>query len=184
MGTRRHGWVLALVLGATACSSAPPTGRPDDGSEIVPPRRNTETTGSSDELVPSYGGSLGPSTPSCSDGLKNGDETDVDCGGSCATTCAEGRSCGEAADCSTDLCVATKCCSRTSPTTKTSGAVSGTGQICCDGAAVVTAVKDCGQGTNHTVVKVSAQCAEAHEGTGNNGTACVEITCAVSTCAE
>ncbi len=39
----------------------------------------------------------------CSDGSRNGDETDVDCGGSC-TPCTEGSSCLTAADCESLAC--------------------------------------------------------------------------------
>jgi len=42
--------------------------------------------------------------PACSDNKKNGNETDVDCGGSCKTTCAEGKKCKVGGDCSTALC--------------------------------------------------------------------------------
>lgn len=37
--------------------------------------------------------------PSCSDGIKNGDETDVDCGGGCGSTCAIDAACLESDDC-------------------------------------------------------------------------------------
>jgi hypothetical protein len=51
-------------------------------------------------------------TPSCSDGVRNGDESDVDCGGSCAASfpskppkaCAVGETCTKAADCVTQSC--------------------------------------------------------------------------------
>jgi hypothetical protein len=42
-------------------------------------------------------------TPTCSDALKNGDETDVDCGGSCAP-CSVNQHCASGADCSTQVC--------------------------------------------------------------------------------
>jgi len=41
--------------------------------------------------------------PTCSDGVKNGDESDVDCGGRCAP-CADGRSCNTARDCRSGQC--------------------------------------------------------------------------------
>jgi hypothetical protein len=44
-----------------------------------------------------------PSSGSCADGIKNGSETDVDCGGSCPR-CVDGRSCGSRNDCTTALC--------------------------------------------------------------------------------
>lgn len=47
--------------------------------------------------------------PSCTDGVKNGPETDVDCGGACGA-CAQGKACVAATDCrSPDVCVAQKC---------------------------------------------------------------------------
>ena len=42
-------------------------------------------------------------TASCSDGTKNGDETDKDCGGSCGT-CAAGSDCVAPSDCATGYC--------------------------------------------------------------------------------
>ena len=41
---------------------------------------------------------------SCTDGVANGDETDVDCGGSCPS-CESGGSCLQNSDCADELCV-------------------------------------------------------------------------------
>jgi hypothetical protein len=49
-----------------------------------------------------------PPGPTCSDGVKNGTETDVDCGGSCRR-CENGKSCGTQDDCASALCVNGKC---------------------------------------------------------------------------
>ncbi len=46
--------------------------------------------------------------PACDDGLKNGDETDVDCGGACAA-CARGKLCAANADCESRLCLEGRC---------------------------------------------------------------------------
>lgn len=42
----------------------------------------------------------------CNDTVDNGDETDVDCGGSCAPAkkCANGKGCKIVADCSSGYC--------------------------------------------------------------------------------
>src|SRR5207237_681320 len=56
---------------------------------------------------PGAGGDLGPG-PSCADGRRDGDETDVDCGGSCAP-CALGRMCQRAAGCGGRRCVSGAC---------------------------------------------------------------------------
>ncbi len=47
-------------------------------------------------------------TPSCSDGIKDGDETDVDCGGSCPA-CAGGKACLHGSDCRSGSCLNNVC---------------------------------------------------------------------------
>src|SRR5688500_17885194 len=44
-----------------------------------------------------------PNGPACNDGLKNGSETDIDCGGSCPG-CAPGKTCVRNADCASGRC--------------------------------------------------------------------------------
>lgn len=41
---------------------------------------------------------------SCQDGVKNGEEADVDCGGVCPTACEDGKSCEKDADCESGGC--------------------------------------------------------------------------------
>jgi hypothetical protein len=55
---------------------------------------------------------------SCLDGIKNGSETDKDCGGPCAADCGLGLGCGMDADCASAACVGTLCAA-CKPTTKT-----------------------------------------------------------------
>ena len=50
-----------------------------------------------------------PPTPSCSDGVKNGDETGTDCGGGCVADCANGQPCNVNADCVSARCVSGTC---------------------------------------------------------------------------
>ncbi|HPH70412.1 MAG TPA: hypothetical protein PLF40_31900, partial [Kofleriaceae bacterium] len=40
----------------------------------------------------------------CTDGMRNGSEGDVDCGGTCATRCSDGATCASAGDCSSGVC--------------------------------------------------------------------------------
>ncbi|MCA9638770.1 MAG: hypothetical protein KC420_22235, partial [Myxococcales bacterium] len=42
--------------------------------------------------------------PACDDGIRNGDETDVDCGGSCGMTCDNGQGCIVDDDCISLIC--------------------------------------------------------------------------------
>ena len=53
--------------------------------------------GGSDACVPA-------GQPTCTDGVQNQDETDVDCGGATCGPCAEGQACQRHADCSTGAC--------------------------------------------------------------------------------
>ena len=48
-------------------------------------------------------------TATCTDLIKNGTETDVDCGGSCTTDCALGKVCLTGADCVSALCESGLC---------------------------------------------------------------------------
>ena len=41
---------------------------------------------------------------SCGDGVRNGDESDVDCGGGCEAACATGRECFDGLDCTSLVC--------------------------------------------------------------------------------
>lgn len=47
--------------------------------------------------------------PTCTDTVKNGSETDVDCGGTCALTCANDKGCGAPGDCHSASCTAALC---------------------------------------------------------------------------
>ena len=49
--------------------------------------------------------------PTCTDRVLNGNETDVDCGGSCPG-CPVGNDCGVAADCQSGVCTGGKCTGR------------------------------------------------------------------------
>lgn len=51
-----------------------------------------------------------PPAPRCDDGVLNGDESDQDCGGSCAR-CAQGSDCARDADCAQGVCWAGSCAS-------------------------------------------------------------------------
>ncbi|PCC67114.1 hypothetical protein SAMN02745121_08993 [Nannocystis exedens] len=42
--------------------------------------------------------------PTCSDGVQNGDETDIDCGGACGPLCGTGEGCVIDDDCASGLC--------------------------------------------------------------------------------
>jgi hypothetical protein len=100
------------------------------------------------------GGTTGTcQAPTCSDGVQNGTETDLDCGGSCAMaptnkTCGVDKGCLMATDCTTGFCNNNKCA------TKADGQMcNGNGDctnancvmnICCHTACPPTAMNTCG----------------------------------------
>jgi len=45
-----------------------------------------------------------PPAPTCTDGVKNGAETDVDCGGGTCPACANGKTCLAGTDCASGVC--------------------------------------------------------------------------------
>jgi plastocyanin len=51
----------------------------------------------------------GTCAPTCTDGAKNNDETDIDCGGSCPLDCALGDGCDQGTDCVSGICTGNKC---------------------------------------------------------------------------
>ncbi|WP_437781723.1 trypsin-like serine protease [Sorangium sp. So ce1097] len=57
----------------------------------------------------------GGTAPTCTDGVKNGTETDVDCGGTCTADCANGATCSVNADCTSQNCVAGVCQASSTP---------------------------------------------------------------------
>ena len=57
---------------------------------------------------PIGGGSGADAGAQCDDGVLDGAETDVDCGGGCVP-CADGQRCASAVDCSSGRCSATTC---------------------------------------------------------------------------
>lgn len=66
----------------------------------------TSSGGASSGLAPD-GGKPPPAT--ATDGLKNGDETDIDCGGSTGNTCADQKGCAAPADCKSGVCTSATC---------------------------------------------------------------------------
>ena len=62
-----------------------------------------------------------PACPTCYDRIKNGPETDVDCGGSCLAKCADGKMCGISSDCSSGVCTNNQCAAACVPQWRNDG---------------------------------------------------------------
>jgi hypothetical protein len=54
-------------------------------------------------------GDARPDGPSCNDMIKNGTETDVDCGGTTCSKCAINKACSGDKDCQSNNCSSNKC---------------------------------------------------------------------------
>ncbi len=69
----------------------------------------------------------------CNNGIQDGDETDVDCGGSCGT-CGDGLGCGVAGDCDSGVCGGGLCASPSCDDGVQNGAETGVdcGGVCAD----------------------------------------------------
>src|SRR5690349_18330609 len=97
------------------------------------------------------GVACGPSPPvsskaMCQDGVKDGSETDIDCGGPCAP-CAALLGCAQAADCAFDVCTGGKCQAPSCTDHVKNGAETGPdcGGACglCPSGAGCASAKDC-----------------------------------------
>lgn len=116
-----------------------------------------------------------PLPPSASDGVKNGSETDVDCGGdaSAAARCADGKTCAVDADCKNAFCHAGVCATPTGSDHVKNGDESDvdcggttTGAAkCADGKACKDGVRDCAS----AVCKANVCVAPTHSDGVENG---------------
>jgi hypothetical protein len=92
---------LALIVPALACTGPNPSADTHDDEST-----STETLGDGDgdgDGDSDGDGDGDGDGDTCSDGQKNGDETDVDCGGSCSP-CADQDGCATASDCLSSVC--------------------------------------------------------------------------------
>jgi len=91
--------VMAVFLAPDGGSADADTRAPDQALEA----------GAADLVVGD--GTAVDAGPSCQDHARNGDETDVDCGGSVCAKCANGKQCNTNNDCQGSLCVGKVCVS-------------------------------------------------------------------------
>jgi hypothetical protein len=100
--------VAALAVGAGSCASdsgkdAPPIALPDRDA-----RADTGNGNGSDGST-SGGDGASIDVQSCTNGVKDGEETDVDCGGIACPACANGKACSLRRDCASLVCLSQTC---------------------------------------------------------------------------
>ena len=80
----------------------------DSGCKLII-GRCLETTDCNDEnLICNSENNCISKVASCADGVKNGNETDIDCGGDCSS-CGNGSNCNSSADCASEVCSGNTC---------------------------------------------------------------------------
>jgi hypothetical protein len=104
----------AISLVIAACTADTPVSSDADAGSTPTrdggaPDTGTPDTGPSDTGTSDGGSEAG--APSCSDGAKNQDESDVDCGGALCQKCAPNKQCSGPSDCTTGVCTAGTCAS-------------------------------------------------------------------------
>lgn len=99
----------SVTTGTGVVTTEGPTGEPTTESTTAPTTEPTSSSGPGTSTGTSGSSSSTTGAPeSCSDGAQNGDETDLDCGGSCPA-CAGGLDCKVNGDCVTMACLDTVC---------------------------------------------------------------------------
>ena len=208
----RHSvWVVVLpslsimavaVAGAHGCSLAADTvpegagGSGQGGSAQMGSGSQASSSG-----TPASSSSTGSSSSGgdpCNNGMKDGTETDIDCGGSC-TKCSDGQACNDNNDCTSDACVGGMCCNNACGTCQTcsmgqcTDVTPGTSGMCanmevcgsnatCVGVAGASCIKDgdCLSGTCSNGIKT---CAKGGTGTPcATGADCTSTTCTANKC--
>ncbi len=89
-----------LLLTLTGC----PDPCLDDGLLQDDPAGCPAVSGGASESETETGTGTESDGDTCANGVLDGDESDVDCGGSCSNLCGDGDNCGGNEDCASDLC--------------------------------------------------------------------------------
>jgi hypothetical protein len=95
--------LMTAAMSACSSDSAPQEGAPTTDGDVA----EGSSDGSSSNNPEGGPASDAPVT-SCTDGIKNGDESDVDCGGDCSP-CQLNKACRAHSDCASAHCIDGKC---------------------------------------------------------------------------
>ena len=189
---------MLITLGLLSCSDT-------DGEVIEPTPGDDLDVGDlldvPDAPLPDASVDGGDATPAptCDDGVQNGEETGVDCGGSECEACEPGQGCEGAGDCASGLCQDNVCVG-----VGCEGVACDDGEACyrgqcyaaCDESAECGAEERCFEGACTALSCDDVICADAEtcyrgvcyaacesaEGCSEEGAECVEGSCVVPTC--
>lgn len=120
--------------------------------------------------------------PTCTDTVKNGSETDVDCGGSCSTKCGDNAGCGVPADCTSGVCTAGRCVASACSDGVKNGSETGVdcGGSCTQKCAANVAcgvAADCVSGICNANICAASSCTDNVKNGDETGTDCGGGTC-------
>jgi hypothetical protein len=148
----------------------------------------TSSTTSSGELD----GGLGDGNPpTCFDGIQDGMESDVDCGGDSCPECGAGKKCNDGADCASGQCTDGRCAAEAGPPMCMPSSQPTCNDCVQDGSETDVdcggdACLPCGAGKkcNDDADCISGHCNDGHCATGVSGQACqTNADCASGHCA-
>ncbi len=117
MKLRAPVFFIAPILALTACASgdaSTPTaevevGVDTGGGDSSAVDSGTTMTDTGTPMADAGDAEAAPPAPTCTDLIKNGAESDVDCGGGTCPKCALTRACALAADCASGICTGGRC---------------------------------------------------------------------------
>ncbi len=101
-------WPFAAALVLSAFSAGCPLAVSDD-YEIGGGKATGDSCSAGSECASGVCTAKKCAAPTCSDGVDNGAETDVDCGGGTCPKCPDNRSCNAPADCISGNCQGSTC---------------------------------------------------------------------------
>jgi hypothetical protein len=119
--------------------------------------------------------------PRCNDQVRNGNESDVDCGGAC-TACPDARTCATANDCASGVCLNSKCVARSCTDGLKSGDETdvdcGGACVACDEGKSCTLADDCLSRQCSANVCARSSCSDGVSNGAETDTDCGGSTCA------
>jgi hypothetical protein len=120
---------------------------------------------------------------SCADLVRNGDETDVDCGGSTCSACADGKSCVRGSDCQSGVCpnghcAVPTCSDRVKNGNEEGVDCGGSCPLACGGASCTSG------GSCQSTVCRNGQCLSAEGARCTDAVECKTLRCVMGTCAQ
>ena len=118
-----------------------------------------------------------PACETCTDGLRNGNETGVDCGGGICPACSTGQACNVSSDCQTGICTAGLCKDPSCGDGLRNGAETGVdcgGGTCsaCPTGEACNVGSDCQTNICNTGVCMGATCTDGVRNGGETGLDC------------